>query len=215
MILQTINDYPEVRHIRKELLEAVWWTGVAISSCTVGSRAYARWKVFHRFFLDDAFVMLAWISFVTQMCVCQVMLPTVNELHEMVHQAKSQGLTVLPADAGSKLRFVERMAMACSFGFTLTIWSVKASFLIFFKKLGRQVIWQNLIWYCALAITVVGLITFFPVWSLKCAVGNMLLGKSMMLYPLCKSFLVLISSSLHLEDLGWVSACFVVHLYTF
>ncbi|KAL6718160.1 hypothetical protein ACLMJK_004248 [Lecanora helva] len=177
MASNKVDDYPQLRKISKESLEAAWWTGAAISSCAIAARAYARWKVFRRFSSDDAFVLLAWISFIAQMSICQTMLPSVNTLGKIIHEAKAEGLSALPDDAGSKLKYVETMSMACSFGFTCTIWSVKASFLIFFKRLGRQVTRFDLIWYLALATTIVGFVTFFPVWSYKCAVGNMLLGK--------------------------------------
>ena len=183
MVSQDISAYPKVTKINKELLEAVWWTGVAVSSCAVAFRAYARWKVFRSFFFDDAFVLLAWIFFVAQMTVCQVMLPTLNELNAMIREAATQGSLTLPADAESKLNFLKHTSMACSFGFTCTLWAIKASFLIFFRRLGRQVRWQNLIWYFALAITVIGFVIFFPVWSYKCAVGNMVLGESEMPFP--------------------------------
>ena len=178
MVSQDIYAYPKVTHISKELLEAVWWTGVAISSCSIAFRAYARWKVFRRYFYDDAFVLLAWVLFVAQMIICQIMLPTLNDLHKMTREAASQGSNTLPVGADPKLRFIERTSMACSLGFTCTIWAVKASFLIFFRRLGRQVRWQNTIWCFALAITVIGFILFFPIWSFKCAVGNMVLGQS-------------------------------------
>ena len=178
MVSRDINAYPGGTGIRKEVLEAVWWTGIAISSCAIALRAYARWKVFHRFFFDDAFVLLAWLSFIAQMTLCQVMLPTLNDLQMMIRHTVAQGSLTLPADADAKLSFLERTSMACSLLFTCTIWAVKASFLIFFRRLGRQVRWQKAIWYSATAVTVIGFIMFFPVLSSKCAVGNMLLGKS-------------------------------------
>ena len=180
MMSQDVNAYLKVTKINKELLEAVWWTGVAISSCAITFRAYARWKVFRRYFFDDAFVLLAWVFFVAQMALCQVMLPTLNELNKIAREAATQGSLILPADTSSKLEFLEYTSMACSFGFTCTLWAIKASFLIFFRRLGRQVEWQNVFWYFALAITVIGFIMFLPVWSYKCAVGNMILGESKM-----------------------------------
>ena len=180
LVLRDINAYPKVTKISKVSLEAVWWTGVAISSCSIAFRIFARWKVFRRFFFDDAFVLIAWILFVAQMILCQVMLPTLNEVHLIIHKATTQGLENLPAGADSKLRFLKHASLACSFAFTCTIWAVKASFLIFFRRLGRQVRWQNTIWYFALAVTVIGFVIFFPIWSSDCAVGNMVLGKSEM-----------------------------------
>ena len=177
MLSHDTYAYSEYTKTHNKILEAIWWTGVAVSFCAIALRAYARWRVFHRFFFDDAFVLLAWVLFVTQMILCQVMLPTLKELHEMARQAESQGSLTLPVDAGSKLDFLERTSMACAFFFTCTVWAIKASFLIFFRRLGRQVMWQNTLWYFALAVTVIGFIMFFPDWFEECAVGNMALGK--------------------------------------
>ena len=153
----------------RQALTAVLWTGVAVSFCFVAFRGYVRLRVFHRFFLDDILVLLAWLIFLANVILYQIMLPTLYLMTEVYH---------LPEDFPAEFDFFLHAYMAASFAFWCCLWSIKASFLVFFRKLGHKVARQNMLWWCALSITVIGFIMNFAIWYYKCSVGNISVNSS-------------------------------------
>ena len=159
----------EPAKVSRQALTAVLWTGVTVSFCCVAFRGYVRLRVFHRFFLDDILVLLAWLIFLANVILYQIMLPTLYLMTE-VHD--------LPEDFPAKFDFFLHAYMAASFAFWCCLWSIKASFLVFFRKLGHRVARQNMLWWCAFSITVIGFIMNFAIWYYKCSVGYISVNSS-------------------------------------
>ena len=153
----------EPAKVSRQALTAVLWTGVAVSFCFLAFRGYVRLRVFHRFFLDDFFLLLAWLIFLANAILSQITLPTLYLMTEVYE---------LPEDFPARFDFFLHAYMAASFTFWCCLWSIKASFLVFFRKLGKNVARQNMLWWCALSITVIGFIMNFAIWYYKCSVGN-------------------------------------------
>ena len=160
----------------RQALTAVLWTGVTVSFCFLALRGYVRLRAFHRFFLDDVLVLLAWLIFLANTILNQIMLPTLyltTEVYEL-----SEDFPSLPEDFPSKFDFFLHAYMATSIAFWCCLWSIKASFLVFFRKLGHKVARQNMLWWCALSITVIGFVINLALWYYKCSVGNISVNSS-------------------------------------
>ena len=150
----------EPTKVSRQALTVVLWTGVAVSLFFLAFRGYVRLRVFHRLFLDDVLVLVAWLMFLANVILLQIMLPTLYLIYD------------LPEDFPAKLDFFLHAYMAASFAFWCSLWSIKASFLVFFRKLGHKVARQNILWWSALSITVIGFVVNFAIWYYKCSVGN-------------------------------------------
>ena len=135
-----------------------------ITFCFVTVRAYIRLKVFRRFFLDDALVLLAWFIFLANAILYQVMMSTEYFLISL----SEQEVVSDPVDVEGRLKIFLRVEIAIQFIFLCTIWAVKFSLLAFFRELGHNVRRQRLIWWCALAFTSVGLVFSFAFWDYTC-----------------------------------------------
>ena len=96
----------EPAKVSRQALTAVLWTGVAASSCFLAFRGYVRLKSFHRFFLDNVLVLLAWLIFLANVTLYQAMLPTVYLMIEV---------SDLPEDFPAKFDFFLHAYMAASF----------------------------------------------------------------------------------------------------
>ena len=158
--------------VSRQALTAVLWTGVAVSFCFLAFRGYVRLKVFRRFFLDDILVLLAWLIFLANVILYQVMLPTVYLIIKVYEAVPTEGLAAIPEGFPAKLDFFFHAYMASNFAFWCCLWSIKASFLVFFRKLGHNVARQNILWWSALSITLIGFVINFAIWDYKCSVGN-------------------------------------------
>ena len=162
----------EPAKVSREAFTAILWAGLAISFCFLAFRAYVRLKVFGRFFLDDILVLSAFLIFLANVILYQVMLPTLYLLIHVYGAVDTQGLSAIPPDFPAKLDFFFHAHMATNFAFWCCLWAIKASFLAFFRKLGHNVARQNVLWWCALSITVIGFVINFAIWDYKCSVGN-------------------------------------------
>ena len=163
---------PEPAKVSRQGLTVVLWTGVAVSFCFLAFRGYVRLKVFHRLFLDDILVLLAWLMFLVNIILYQILLPTVYLIIKVYRAVPTEGLAAIPEDFPAKLDFFDRAYMVSNFAFWCCLWSIKASFLVFFRKLGYHVARQNVLWWCALSITVIGFVINFAIWDYKCSVGK-------------------------------------------
>ncbi len=168
----------EPAKVSREALTAILWTGVAVSLCFLAFRGYVRLKIFRRFFLDDILLLSAWLIFLANVILYQVMLPTVYLLIQVYEAVDTEGLAAIPEDFPAKRDFFFHAYMDSVFVSWCCLWAVKASFLAFFRKLGHNVARQNVLWWCALSITVIGFVINFAIWDYKCSVGRIAINTS-------------------------------------
>lgn len=66
----------------------------------------------------------------------------------------------------------ERSLLNAEFGvevlFSLTLWSVKFSFLVFFRRLGSNIRGQNVWWWCVMGFTIAALVTIIGTLNYQC-----------------------------------------------
>ena len=123
-----------------------------------------RWTVFRRFFPDDALVMLAYIFLFAGVILWQVNLHLLYEVFGVITGAVSPP----PANFLEIFGTYIHTAFASLWLVLLGLWSVKFSFLLFFKKLGKNVKGQKLLWWCVFVATCVGLIISIGLQDYKC-----------------------------------------------
>ena len=157
---------------------AIMWIGLATSFCLLAFRGYVRLKIFRRFFLDDILVLSAWLIFLANVILNQILLPTLYLVLEVQEAVDKEELTVIPEGLPAKLDFLLHANMASNFAFWCCLWAIKASFLAFFRKLGHNVARQNVLWWCALTITMLGFVISFAIWEYDCSVGNIPINTS-------------------------------------
>lgn len=151
------------------------WGGTAISFLFLLFRVYVRMKAFHRFYADDFLVLLSWLLLLATAILWQFVS---SDLYQAL--AVESGYLFPPpatfiADSEKYLRsFVPIIVF-----FYTGLWSVKLSFLLFFRRLGNKVRGQKLHWWIVTGFTVatwctcIGTIQYnCLVWSLEKIVLN-------------------------------------------
>ncbi|MCJ1282375.1 hypothetical protein MMC26_001698 [Xylographa opegraphella] len=147
----TANTTPA--RVSQDTLLAVLWAGVAVSFCFFVFRIYVRMKVFHRVSVDDGFLLAAWIMSLGSASIWQA---ARKQLYLGVAVASGESVA-LPTDFFSEMQtFLRSLLAAYLIQFT-TLWSVKLSFLFFFRGLGRNVKRQRIIWWTAMAFVLASL----------------------------------------------------------
>lgn len=125
------------------------WGGVALSLLFFALRIYVRIKSFHRLFWDDFLVLLAWLMILANSIVWQY---AKTGLYLLLNV--QSGRQPPPPDFAGKVEEYLHASIAILILFYSSLWCVKLSFLIFFLRLGRNVRWQNVIWWSVFVIVV-------------------------------------------------------------
>ncbi|MCJ1431731.1 hypothetical protein MMC27_001086 [Xylographa pallens] len=104
-------------------------------------------KVFHRLSVDDGFLLAAWIMSLANASIWQA---ARKQLYLGVAVSSGQSVA-LPTDFFSEMQTFLRSLLGAYLIQFSTLWSVKLSFLFFFRGLGRNVKRQRIIWWIAIA----------------------------------------------------------------
>ncbi|KAI9748346.1 MAG: hypothetical protein M1835_001816, partial [Candelina submexicana] len=99
--------------------------------------------VFRRLYADDGLILFALVFLLVNSIVVQV---GADGVYESVAVASGQ-LYPLPADFPRTAEKLARKEIATGIFFYSGLWSVKFSFLVFFKRLGEGVRHQNKVWW--------------------------------------------------------------------
>ncbi|CAI6332457.1 unnamed protein product [Periconia digitata] len=100
-------------------LLGITWTLFGIATISFGARLYLRWKRFGRLFWDDLFVFLAWVF-----CVLLGV--------QVVLSLRSADQKTTTANKHDSLFISRPIVQLC---FYSSVWSIKVSFLLFFRRL--------------------------------------------------------------------------------
>jgi hypothetical protein len=122
----------------------VTWFLFGIAFLFFVSRIAVRFKTSNRLFLDDGFALLAILCLCANGVIVTVMLPTMYVTISMAKMGKRGTPTI---DAFASLTFFLKMQFAQTFIYWTCLWSVKASFLAFFKRLTTNLKGHIIAWW--------------------------------------------------------------------
>ncbi|CAD6588374.1 MAG: hypothetical protein ASARMPRED_003539 [Alectoria sarmentosa] len=121
------------------------WAGVAVSFCFLTFRVYVRLKIFRRLHIEDPFVLAAWLMNLANTIVWQ---KTAKKLYSVI--AVESGQIFMPPPEYSSYLYIELQSLfASELLYYTALWSVKLSFLLFFRNLGNNIRRQMLLWCLA------------------------------------------------------------------
>ncbi|PVI00871.1 hypothetical protein DM02DRAFT_655000 [Periconia macrospinosa] len=125
----------------------ITWTLTSVCTISLCVRLYLRWKRFRRLFWDDAFVILAWAF----------LIPLSAQLTVSIHQ------TVLPAMPKGKGNDLFTSRPIVQLFFYSSVWSIKISFLLFFRRIMGVVLrGVTIYWRVVFGFTIV---SFLLTWT--------------------------------------------------
>ena len=129
-----------------------------------------RLRTFHCLYIDDAFVLLAWLTIVANTVIWQV---EIRELYLSIAVASGQiPLTALPNGFLKQTEKFLHLTFASYFCYHTSLWSVKVSFLLFFRKLGNHIRSQRIVWWCVTAFTIASYCVCLGLDSTKCLLSS-------------------------------------------
>lgn len=129
------------------IFKALIWTFAAIAFPFLPFRLFVRWRVFRKLFVDDVCVVLAYCLPLVYAIMWQ------HRAHDLyVVFDVASGFT--KPDTAFIVHFGRYSTAQVVYGFTYPpcLWSIKLSFLLFFRRLGRHVTFQKVIWWSAFVL---------------------------------------------------------------
>lgn len=163
------------------------------------SRIYVRLRFLRNLFVDDAFVIVAWLMTVVTAAIWQ---KVAKDLYFAVLVGAGH-IHVPPAEFRARLRSCLHAILATYLLFYSTLWSIKLSFLFFFRRLGQNVRRQKTIWWIVFTITILSYLVCVAILDYNCltggdgissctsVIGSMLTSSSTLFEPACSSLSIL------------------------
>lgn len=141
------------------LLHGIFWIGIAFAIFFTILRTTIRAQVFRTLSADDACVIFALIVLVAVGVLCTYATPGIYEI-PLIGQPGSDEVLVSP-DLTDQLNHFLKLQFAIIILFWTSIWVVKFSFLIFYKRLFASIPRTNhvFIWRFALFFTILAYVS--------------------------------------------------------
>lgn len=132
--------------------QACLWAGVAISAIFLIARIWIRIRVFGRLQLDDPFVIVAWTF-----CLINAAIWTAVRDDLYFNLALGSGQIPMSEIPSNFLQRVERLIRGNLAAYLIayaSLWSIKISFLVFFRRFGEKLRNQRIAWYAVLGFCI-------------------------------------------------------------
>ena len=142
-------SYPTVIYDVLKTCQGVIWAGVAVSLVFLLIRLFARWKGFKKLFVDDAFVIFAWLLALLTAVDWQVV---ARWMYQFIAVTSGQQWPPPISFVKDSERYYKGSVVVLVFFYT-SLWAVKISFLLFFRRLSQNVAGQKVLWWCIFAFT--------------------------------------------------------------
>ena len=145
-------------------VKGVAWGSVALTIFFFAFRVIVRFKVFGRLQADDGLVFFAWTVLLINTILWQF---SQDALYENMAVSSGQ---LYPPPSGFEHATAQylRKTVAVIVFFYTGLWSVKFSFLVFFKRLGHNVRNQHVVWWVVLAITLASYVSCLGTIEYSC-----------------------------------------------
>ncbi|MCJ1307638.1 hypothetical protein MMC25_001285 [Agyrium rufum] len=144
------------------------WAGVVVSFAFLVFRVYVRLKVFKKLFVDDTFLVAAWLMQIGNATVWQLV---VDQMY-MVIAVQDNQTTAPPPDFNSQLTTYLRGTLTAYILSYSALWSIKIAFMVFFRRMGDMVHRQALVWRVILGIILACYVVCVSISNNKCLVGS-------------------------------------------
>lgn len=128
------------------------WAGVAVSLVFLLIRLFARWKTFKKLFWDDFFVIFAWLLVLLTAVDYQVIQRWASQFIAVTSDQHQPPPSSYLEDLEDSEKYFKSSIVVLVFFYT-SLWAVKVSFLLFFRRLGHNVTGQKVLWWCVFAFT--------------------------------------------------------------
>ena len=128
---------------------------------------YARLATFRRLFIDDVLALLAWLMLLSMTILAQS-----AEGGLYLQFAISEGKALPTPDNLSKLSRFLHIFVAIDVLLVTCVWTVKASFLAFFWRLGQRVRGQKLLWWSVTSVTLATYVAAIGIIPYRCDLGK-------------------------------------------
>lgn len=148
--------------------QGIGWLGVGLAALFLTARVGIRIKAFHRLYADDALAIFAWVLLLINTIIWQINKDT---MYEIIAVTAGQ-LYPLPPDVPRNTELHLRRILVVLVFFYTGLWSIKLSFLLFFRRLGQKVRNQKIVWWTVLAITVATYFAFLGTIEYHCLAGS-------------------------------------------
>lgn len=122
------------------------WSGVGISTLFLFARLWIRLRVFRKLQPDDPLVIFAWILSIANAAIWTAVR---KDLYFNLALATGQ-ITTIPADLFERLERLLRGNLAAYILSYVSLWSIKISFVVFFRRFGDKLRTQRIAWYATL-----------------------------------------------------------------
>ena len=113
-------------------------------------RLVVRWKSFKKLDFDDGFVIFAWVLALLTAIDWQIV---AGFMYQFIAITRGQLWPPPATFVDDSERYFTGSAVFIIFFYT-SLWAVKISFLLFFKRLGLNVRRQKVLWWCVFAFTI-------------------------------------------------------------
>ncbi len=148
--------------------QGIAWGGVALAWIFLLSRIAVRIKAFRRIYADDAMVLIACLFLMTNTLIWQF---SKGALYEVIAVESGQ-LYPPPSDLPDRAQSYLRRSVAVIAFFYSGLWAIKLSFMLFFRRLGRNVRNQKIMWWTILAIVVATWLACLGTIQYGCLTGS-------------------------------------------
>ena len=128
-------------------------------------RVYVRVKSFGRVYADDYLVMMGWIALFGCAITWQVQLGTFYTLESL---SKQYGMTIsLNPVAAAAGQDIQKTYVTLAILLLVSLYSIKLSFLIFFRRLGQNVKGHKTWWRIVLGSVAIAFLTSIGIGALQ------------------------------------------------
>ncbi|KAI4154806.1 MAG: hypothetical protein L6R39_001345 [Caloplaca ligustica] len=140
------------------------WAGIGVSLSFLIFRIAVKFRSFRKIYSDDYLVIAAWVLLLGSAILWQVEAPNLYDLFAVTsgQKALTSGFV---AENSELLRSLTPFALL----FYSCLWTVKLSFLLFFRRLGLNVRGQKIWWWCVLVVTVLTWVATIADHDYKCS----------------------------------------------
>ena len=150
------------------LSQDVAWGGVALAGLFFIGRIYARVVAFRRLYSDDVLVLMALLMFLSSTIIWQI-----YKEHLYENLDVSSGLLFPPPKSfPSDTEAYLKASVAVIIFFYSSLWFVKFSFLVFFRRLGHRVRGQNILFWVVTGITAASWLASLGTLEYPCLTGS-------------------------------------------